>query len=633
MTTTDDYFIVKLSWAFAAFLANQPDKKVMPTTARVLPMDYTFDNKATYRSARFDDSITNGILYRPDIVNEMEAKLPCADQSQGLFVRGPQGVGKSHSVYNFVQKLRSDGHIVTFISDCQSWDDLYYLWEALCQSILCDPDIIGTSPSDVAEFNKAIRHIQKVLMPVYNSYTGEKTQAKIYEALERRRKDQKLPREQRPKEQQHTTQEQKRWFFVFDQINRIFSSEHVAGYGTTDAGLLRWPFKYMDRLNKYDGITCVISASANNEASHVENHENFIDFDHKTEMSEDEFRSWMSAWNYEVKGEDLRHLKHFTGFCPLQVISYLNDTAEYEEKTILEVGRSLDKLLKNLEQHQKNEVQEAAIACVLNLELGNKSYFDRKYSYRSGVLYKPVFPLVSDAYRTYYCNEVLKYIESCEHQILTTCRERDVTDDVRGRLFELLVIQRFRRNTTFDNNKLIPSTVGSGMVFEGQKLPNPKDMTKESLFIPKNSNFPAIDLIIKVGQKVWGVQIHTNPTHDDVLPKFRTMCDAAGWHGRFEEIHLVYLSPSDLTKKNVETKTIVRSKRKVNSSTQQLKKKKNKNAKVSSGMEISPPDGDTALPAATSANGQKIHVSAITVAQVKCLETLKWRDRDMRECK
>jgi hypothetical protein len=66
-------------------------------------------------------------------------------------------------------------------------------------------------------------------------------------------------------------------------------------------------------------------------------------------------------------------------------------------------------------------------------------------------------------------------------------------------------------------------------------------MIKNGMYVPLNSNFPAIDLIWKMGEIVYGVQVNATGGHDCVLNNFRTMCKAAEW--TFDKIYLVYLCP------------------------------------------------------------------------------------------
>jgi hypothetical protein len=140
----------------------------------------------------------------------------------------------------------------------------------------------------------------------------------------------------------------------------------------------------------------------------------------------------------------------------------------------------------------------------------------------------------------------MEFVEKHESTLLGTCANPNVTNDVRERLFELIVISRFRKESVVSHTAaadVLPAKVDAGKVFESQTLPWPYDMQHNTLFIPKNSNFPAIDLILKEGTDVWAIQVHV-ADHEDVEPTFRSMCSDQGWFGAFDNIYLVYLSPS-----------------------------------------------------------------------------------------
>jgi hypothetical protein len=133
-----------------------------------------------------------------------------------------------------------------------------------------------------------------------------------------------------------------------------------------------------------------------------------------------------------------------------------------------------------------------------------------------------------------------------EANLLQTCAHPMVTNDVRGRLFELIVITRLQKRSIVSLHPeaaVLPERVDSGMVFESQQLPEPRTMGNNTLFIPENSNFPAINLVLKEGRQVWAIQVHVSD-HDDVEPTFRSMCQEKGWFDSFDNIFLVYLSPS-----------------------------------------------------------------------------------------
>jgi len=74
-------------------------------------------------SDRFDGSLEEGILYRHAIVDEMKNEVDKAFKKRkaGVMIKGPHGIGKSHSIVNLVRKLLYDsdgGYLVTFIPDC-----------------------------------------------------------------------------------------------------------------------------------------------------------------------------------------------------------------------------------------------------------------------------------------------------------------------------------------------------------------------------------------------------------------------------------------------------------------------------------------------------------------------------------
>jgi len=195
-------------------------------------------------------------------------------------------------------------------------------------------------------------------------------------------------------------------------------------------------------------------------------------------------------------------------------------------------------------------IKNAALHCLLALPIQRSviTTFDRKYSVLGEGRIRPVFPLVLVAYRNIFWDEMLDYIEKNEGSILEVCGNPNTTNDVRERLFELIVIVRFRKASVLTQNPVsdvLPASVDNGTVFESQELPTPQFMNNGTLFIPKNSNFPAIDLILKShdGVDVWAIQVHVSD-HNDVLEDFQRMCEAKGWFDSFDNIYLVYLSPS-----------------------------------------------------------------------------------------
>lgn len=102
------------------------------------------------RSDRFAESLSAGILYRPEITSQICAIISqqldpvVTKAATGLMVKGPQGVGKSHSLVNVLRKLESSGEYhVTLFPDCEFWETASDFVTTVCGSFGCSPEDIG----------------------------------------------------------------------------------------------------------------------------------------------------------------------------------------------------------------------------------------------------------------------------------------------------------------------------------------------------------------------------------------------------------------------------------------------------------------------------------------------------------
>jgi hypothetical protein len=468
-----------------------------------------------YRASRFHETEEEGILYRPDIVQAMKDIILSRTGiiKFGIIVKGPHGIGKSHSLVNLVRSLRSDGHIVTFIPDCENWDNSFELVEAICGSLGTTTAALGI-PDDISDAATKlfVKHVADSLA-TRNEGKPDKVQ----------------------------------WILVFDQLNRIFGRHNFERL--KDVGVLPLPFKLMKTLNTFPHTHTVVSASTNNSSSYREHHEGFEAYEHPLVMTDEEIKTWKPGDCSAMDQEDFEDMIATTGGCPLQISSFLQLSNEdyllaNGAHDVLEDTR---KLLSESGVDQKEEITKHAVYCLLNKSLTSSSIaFDKKYTVRLNGLLHPIFPAVLIAYRTLFWDDLMEYVGNNEASILNTCANTNVTNDVRGRLFELIVISRLRKQTLISNDPakdVLPGSVDAGLVFEGQELPTPSDMHMNKLFIPKNAHFPAVDFITKEGSDVWAFQVHV-ADHNDVEPTFRAMCEEKGWFNAFENIYLVYLSPS-----------------------------------------------------------------------------------------
>ena len=344
-----------------------------PVAVKMHHMDFAVELPASFPVERFEKTRRSGVLYRPEIVAKMEELLMNEDEVKGLFVRGPQGVGKSHSLVNLVRRLRADGAIVTFIPTCETWWDNFDLLQAMCRSIKSSTQAIG--------INRAMVTTDALLTIIDRIET-------ILPTID------------------------KDWFFFFDQINRIFARPQFST--AKDVGVLPPPFNLMKLLNMRNRMKCVISASANNSTAYKENHPGFRVYDHPLSMAVEEMLVWkphLAA--LDDNGEELLRLKEVTGLCPLQVAEYLESPASYESECIRDVRVGVGQLLaeQSADMVAIQSIKLAAVYCLLSIPPEPSSvlyvYYDRKYSAMRAGLIVPLFPAVLVAYRTIFWNYLI----------------------------------------------------------------------------------------------------------------------------------------------------------------------------------------------------------------------------------
>lgn len=224
------------------------------------------------------------------------------------------------------------------------------------------------------------------------------------------------------------------------------------------------------------------------------------------------------------------------------------DVEKYESSELQEIRNYLVALRDGTTNEVFEEITSSAVACALLLPRDDKRLSDRKYSVhlstRAGAGYRPVFPLVVDAYQEFFWDSIVEFVAGNEQELLTVCRNPEVTNDVRGRLFERIVINRCSTKATtsldWGEGKTQPLKCNLIKRFYTQALPS--DLPENGIYVPFNSNFPAIDFIWKHEEIVIGVQVHV-ASREDVLSEFKSMCLEAQW--KQNKIYLLYLSPDE----------------------------------------------------------------------------------------
>ena len=494
-----------------------------------------------------------------DICGHIETALK-EHVRKGIMVKRLQGIGKSHSLVSTVLKLESTGnYLVTFIPDCEQWSGTNDLLDAIFASFGSSAEDLGL---DYYQMIQSTQNELSLLASVVRKIDS------ILKGLG------------------------KKWVFVFDQINRLFAKSPAA----KDAGTLPFPYDMIARVRKIGRITSVISASANNEMAYKERHEGFDEYVHRNDMTTTELHILFP----EIEENSWETILGFTGGVPMYVALFLgtcqSDDWQFQNEIYEAVTHSLIGLETNSTPKVWNQILESVFRSFMGSGSSFRLRYDKKFfieSQRGHVCYyKALMPSVLAACRHYLWKELMEYIADKEGNLVDVCEMLETTNDVRGRCFELMVVRRcVSQGVTFQVGReevTVPVT-REPLHFQGQVLPR---SLKDGVHVPVNSNFPAIDLVWKVGNRIFGVQVHVS-SHHDVAEKFTKMCQEAGWFETFQEVHLIYLSPDEQVLNLVTTL-------------------------------VNPPKQRVCCTTSNESEMSYLHRRSISKNSISCLENLRW---------
>ncbi len=482
------------------------------------------------------------VLYRPAIVNELVQqveKMLTSETKEGMMINGPEGVGKSYTLVNLTRcLLASKNYVVTIIPDCNNWDTMGFFLQYLLSSVGVNADQgLKYQSIDGDDLNRLIRDIDIVLQ-------------------ERGMK----------------------WVFIFDQINRIFARRQFIT--AKDVGTLPYPFKIMTNVRKAGRIISIISASTNNDLSHREKHPGFKRFDHPIQFEKHELEVLYTE--EKVASWSMPELEYATGRIPWYLNRWTakNDTKEYSEEVGKEIQLSLEKLNDENKGQWKSFVL-SSIQYLLKMEVA-PVHFDRKYllvKWNKGVkTCVGLFPLVEEAYHKFFWEDLKKHVGEHETKLLQICAHEKTTDDVRGRLFEQMVISRLCQIGLSANdvtkifseaNVIMTSDMRAALecplilhLVQGMSYPSLAASDVFTLFVPLAPNFPAVDVFFCLREVVIAFQIHDAKGQTDVLTSLQLHAKNAEWKkGGIHTIILVYLVPVARPEKNSKTTSSLKRKR------------------------------------------------------------------------
>jgi hypothetical protein len=489
-------------------------------------LPYWYDN---LRVERFEDSDTKGLLYRPKMVNELSQIINTSlnsTRAKGVYVTGPQNIGKSFSLVNLVIQLEASGeYLVTFIPDCERWETTFDLVDVIFKSFRSNAKDFGHSQESIGKFKdkttKIIDDIASILAEMG-----------------------------------------KKWIFVFDQINCIFVECNPNK--ATKVGRLPFPYNLMKSVMKPKRIISIISASANNEASYKDKHEGFIEYIHQNQMDRQEVEAaFFNAPNTTDKGVKTLSDKTIDlamdisagvpGYVDMFVSSCNGNVETFEFKIKEQVVASHSNLNKAVTIKEWDGIKDSIITSILGITTRNGLDYDRQYFVRETVgglnQYHALIPTITSACRSLLFQDLIMYVSENEAELLAICQYTD-DDSIRVSFFEYIVISRIlSREISFNlttEKKIIMSPTYSDF-FEKKTFPEPLVLVRDGAYVPLSNNYPAINLILRQGNIIIGIQIHVGAKKRDDIERFAKLSEAAHWLTSFNETYLMYLSPTKNT--------------------------------------------------------------------------------------
>jgi hypothetical protein len=270
------------------------------------------------------------LLYRPEIVQQLTAEITHQLKTRaidGVFVTGPQGIGKSFSLVNTVIALESTGdYLVTFLPDGDKWSLGSDVVDAIAASMGVDDEKIGQVP----DFHQ-----------VWLGKVGEENFKNLIPAISN-----------------YLATIGKKWIFVFDQINKLFKKGTKRANSVSE---LDFPYNVIKNVMRSRHVISIISASANNEAAEIGKHDQFVEYYHpifmnKTELvvafpklTDKRIQTRSTAWHPPPL---LRQVINLTAGVPLYAATFLNkfdgDDDSFAKAQKMDMKRFWDKLLGTL---------------------------------------------------------------------------------------------------------------------------------------------------------------------------------------------------------------------------------------------------------------------------------------------
>jgi hypothetical protein len=454
-----------------------------------------------------------GILYRPDIVDDITDEVQeilNSSWSNGIIVKGPTNIGKSYTLLNEVVYLESTrDYLVTYIPDCAKWDTALYLVEAIFKSFGSDASEFGYNETNIDRqtIEEIIDEIDFLLV-----HLGKK------------------------------------WVFVFDQMFRIALRFNPF---PAEIGALPFPFNQIESVMKAQRITSIVSVSSNIEESFYDNHAEFHEYRHRANMDRSEVEAIFSnKLDKSTIDKVMKITDGVPGYVDMLLNKYSGNFDDFQGEIDEQVAASLDRFKNDTSSEKWMGISDIIVRIILDMETWTRIDCHNQFLIRCdreapSFQYNAVIPAVTNAYKSIMFDYLLSFVENKTFNSLSFCR-RPMRDDSAEILFPYLVIERMLQKVIsfplITQRKKFTIICTGANIMKKSTFPLPSDFSLDGLYVPTSNLFPAIDVILKQGKTIIGVQANFGEKpKGDVTNSFATQVDSAGWPSSFDEIYLIYL--------------------------------------------------------------------------------------------
>ncbi|CAG8518080.1 25064_t:CDS:2 [Gigaspora margarita] len=482
------------------------------------------------------------------------------NESRGLYIFGPSGLGKSYSIYYLVAQLRLHNNLrVTYINSCEEWwgshENVPY--EFLLNELICTFSNDELSPLTVADWIEfVIDGLTERLSNKFDKLTEDSEWVEEFmmrsgNSIEERFKTFIIALRTYVRENRYL------WIWVFDQHNALHKYDVLAKY----------PFSLVEVLPTFldkRGLI-IVSASANNEVF-PKAFESWEKFSMYSGYTDDEFLEWCKMRNYKIDRDprlksQLDSIRLWTNSYPLELdLWHMTKGSNHNELISLN-------------------------SCVVSMMLGS-SKPGAIYGMNRQFMYEKSVSETDEGGDTNAIRKTIVAIHPLAQQAIIDCHpehpfnelrdmvsavfnQDEFSNDTKGRFAELYIKMLLEYTKTCEF-KIRNRTVAYDLNFKlsqiikfiGNYIPTESfNVEKNALFLPQSDNYPGVDFLIwdhysKIlfsFQVTIGSLANHRKSRDDFMTgkdgkdslknKWATLCNTKG-----NKVKFIWLAPDDILK-------------------------------------------------------------------------------------